>query len=413
MPEEVMEEILLRLPPKSLMRFKCVSNSWYDLVTEPSFINKHLLLNANNGKTSSSTTLLLRWKLRGQSLDDLLKCNFHDDHHWDEQVLSLVTIFNRDYKDNDENNDQIPCVVEELNMQLSPNGEELGFLPTLVGSHCSGIICLVDCFPQHKDVIYLCNPSLREFKLISTPCRPPNLTSVEYGFGYDPKADDYKFVRILSCSDYSTESGLVSRAQVYSLGTDSWREIKMDMKLRYYNGSGKGVYLKGVYYWWNKVLPDYKDMILSFDMSEEKFQSIPLPDDVQRFSADWRSLAVWNESLALFFSARNSLFSIFEMWVMLDDFSGDEGVTPWIRHLRIGPLIGIHSPVAFWNDDELLMDTRYGGIVSYNLSTKKVRKLPIHGAVIPGSSYADFFQRSLVSVKGGNMLNQLINLDLN
>ncbi|POO03508.1 F-box associated domain [Trema orientale] len=154
-------------------------------------------------------------------------------------------------------------------------------------------------------------------------------------------------------------------------------------------------------------------MILSFDMCDEKFQRIPLPDEVQRFGAEWRSLAVWNESLVLFFSAQNSWFSTsFEMWVMLDIFGADEGVTPWIKHLTVGPLIGIHSPVAFWNDDELLMDTRDGGILSYNLSTQEIRRLPIHGAVVPGSSYADFFQRSLVSVKGGNVLNQLAYLDL-
>ncbi|PON54139.1 F-box domain containing protein [Parasponia andersonii] len=305
LPEEVMVEILLRLPLKSLMRFKSVCNSWHDLITDPSFINKHLLLNANNGKTSSSTTLILRWTLQGLSLDDILKCNFSEDHRHDKQVLSLVTIFDRD--DDDDNNDQIPCVLEELNMPLIPS-----------------------------DTIFLCNPSLREFKLISAPCLPTHFASAEFGFGYDPKANDYKFVRILNGADYGVGSNMASRAQVYSLGTDSWREIKMDTKVRYYRGRRKGVYLRGVYYWWINALPYYNDMILSFDMCDERFQRIPLPDEVQRFGAEWRSLAVWNESLVLFFSAQNSWFSTsFEKWVMLDIFGADEGVTPWIKHLTV------------------------------------------------------------------------------
>lgn len=39
-PEDVVEEILLRLPCKSLARFKCVSKSWCAMIRGRSFINK-------------------------------------------------------------------------------------------------------------------------------------------------------------------------------------------------------------------------------------------------------------------------------------------------------------------------------------------------------------------------------------
>jgi hypothetical protein len=41
-PEDVLMEILSTLPAKSLMRFKCISKSWYALITNPCFITKHL-----------------------------------------------------------------------------------------------------------------------------------------------------------------------------------------------------------------------------------------------------------------------------------------------------------------------------------------------------------------------------------
>ncbi|XP_028109233.1 F-box protein At5g62510-like [Camellia sinensis] len=40
--EDVMVEILVKLPVKSLLRFKCVSKSWSSLITNHSFIAKHL-----------------------------------------------------------------------------------------------------------------------------------------------------------------------------------------------------------------------------------------------------------------------------------------------------------------------------------------------------------------------------------
>lgn len=77
---------------------------------------------------------------------------------------------------------------------------------------------------------------------------------------------------------------------------------------------------------------------------------------------------VWNDSIALFFLRENSWFSTsFEIWVMVDDFGAVEGCTSWTKLLMIGPLACIHSPLAFWTEDELLPESRDGLIVSYNL----------------------------------------------
>lgn len=63
----------------------------------------------------------------------------------------------------------------------------------------------------------------------------------------------------------------------------------------------------------------------------------------------------------------------------------------------------VQTPIIFWKTDELFMvnDGGRGRVESYNLSTKKFRNLPLHG-FIPGVCSADFYMKTLVSVKRGN-----------
>ncbi|XP_042515312.1 F-box protein CPR1-like [Macadamia integrifolia] len=57
LPEDLIIDILSRLPVKSLLRFRCVSKPWCTLITDPSFIKMHL-----NRSLAINTNLTLIYK---------------------------------------------------------------------------------------------------------------------------------------------------------------------------------------------------------------------------------------------------------------------------------------------------------------------------------------------------------------
>ncbi|GMN51567.1 hypothetical protein TIFTF001_020712 [Ficus carica] len=110
-----------------------------------------------------------------------------------------------------------------------------------------------------------------------------------------------------------------------------------------------GVNCRGVYFWWvQRLLPVYK--ILSFDMSKDEFRSITLPDVLRR-KFDFLSLRLmlWNESVSILFFPDYKSMDSFEIWVMDDYFSGVDGPS-WTKHLTVGPLVGIYTPLVFLDE---------------------------------------------------------------
>nr|AAT38714.1 Putative F-box domain containing protein, identical [Solanum demissum]ABO92976.1 F-box domain-containing protein [Solanum tuberosum] len=52
LPHEIIIEILLKVPPKSLLKFMCISKSWLELISSAKFIKKDVKLTANDKEYS-------------------------------------------------------------------------------------------------------------------------------------------------------------------------------------------------------------------------------------------------------------------------------------------------------------------------------------------------------------------------
>lgn len=356
LPEEVLEEIMSWLPPESLKRFKSVCKLWYVLISSlmnnSAFVAKHL----GNMKTR-------RLSSPSVHLKNLVAINYKEELECIRETY-LLTFVDDGLSDDPSNSYYIPCVAQNLEFIMQLYDKDFKLV-----CHCNGIICLFSI--DRDDNIVLLNPALKELKSVSNEGRGDGSRHGTrlIGFGYDSRANDFKVATIKSLGEDDLDDYGPYKAEVYTLSTNSWKDIELNVEISYFTSYDyQVVYCKGVCYsysWcWGCTI------IISFDVGDEVFQIIHTPQEDQSVDewddlAEWTRIAVWNESIVLFFYAQVDPIVI-DMWIM------DACSYSWTKNLTIGPLVGISYPLAFWDDDELLMETKDGEIIFYNLPNREL-----------------------------------------
>ncbi|POO00828.1 F-box domain containing protein [Trema orientale] len=390
LPEELLEEIFSWVPPRSLFRFKCVSKSWYALINSlaknPEFVSKHLsnIIDKKN-ILSSATCLLFCSSVRT---------------FWPPQKRELVrhkmfTSLTISHDDNER--DHLNYVSEVFHIDVPLNALHISIAKR---SHCNGLICLLTAFHE----VILCNPAIKEYRTLpESSLTYDGFMSLGLGFNYDSKAKDYKVVKFgYDVRQRSRVESVKTRAEVYSMRNDTWREIGIHFNYDRSPFCHGEVFSKGVFYWCVET-PEY--VIISFSMFEEVFHSIPLPNHfpVKRRGGRFIKLVVWNESVALFSCHCEREFThTFEVWVMGDYASGVKGSCSWIKKLVIGPLVDIRYPLIFLKHDELLMKATDGNLMLYNLCSQMLRKITLTQVAFKDPCLDFSYIKSLVSVQGGS-----------
>ncbi|KAH7845803.1 hypothetical protein Vadar_006252 [Vaccinium darrowii] len=320
------------------------------------------------------------------------------------------------------------CVLpEDLPVNLN-----FGFdrKPDLVLGPCDGIFCLywkptvyhrvpgpVVCRVERLPTIALWNPATRAFNILPMsqfdfpPYKKVSGNDCMVGFGFDLTTKSIKVVKVVSfLRGEATVNDYINCAEVYDLGSGSWRvlhgdDIVQEVFVRdsptysMYNNND------GVFHWYavrsfrGINFEDRVGLVLSFDMSSELFHVTLMPEKYNIIT--WSSSRIWKEctfsllrdSLAVNFSFFKDGRATVELWVMKKDFDGmvEAGESfssySWSHELTVE--VSNPSPcvsMGFWNKNELLIWkrdwTRYGGTpLLYDIDTKQARDLEFSGDI--------------------------------
>jgi F-box interacting protein len=270
LPLELIIQILLRLPVKSLIRFKCVCKSWFSLISDPQFANSHFDLT-----THTRRILLITPALESLSVD--LEASLSDDSAMDSRNISF----------------------------LFPQS----FLNLEIKGSCRGFILL-----RRSRNLYIWNPSTGVRKRIPLSTLDSNLNvNCFYGFGYDQSRDDYL---VFSMSYDPNANDMLSHLGFFSLRDNIWNEIEGTAHLPYMQSclfpSAESLLNQTIH--WLVCRYDIKaTVIVGFHLIERKLLEMLLPDDIYNgprvfdlwvFKGFLSLLDMWNDDAKV------------EIWVM-------------------------------------------------------------------------------------------------
>ncbi|KAI3833109.1 hypothetical protein MKX03_021387 [Papaver bracteatum] len=151
----------------------------------------------------------------------------------------------------------------------------------MVGS-CNGLVCFQKEDPGDRyvqEAFAVCNPSTGEFIFLKENLRA-NLNMVwesravvvSNGFGYCHLTSEYKVVRLYSIGG---DERRVSYAQVYTIGSNKWRDMETLIDGTLFYDSGPGVFANGFLHWLGNER-EARHLVV-FDLEDEKFRELPLP----------------------------------------------------------------------------------------------------------------------------------------
>nr|XP_043615661.1 F-box protein CPR1-like [Erigeron canadensis] len=329
---------------------RCVSRLFYALLSQPGFIKTHLIHSTQNHKKDDEIVLVFNHANKDKPFTaHLLKSP-------EIQVNHLIKL-PHNFPSPDSFNKYDSCIFGSVN----------------------GLICFyttLSCRFRPR-FIHIWNPSLSA--LVTLPGPKPNVYPIEYcRFGYDPKTDDYKVVKL----SYDFLTDLV---EVYSMKKHSWKSVKekfpsnnIESEIVLFNEVCIDSHDGHVHWLRRHVVDDLDNFfleIIAFDLGTETFSLISLPNSISNL--DWGyiygsnnlSFGYWAGKLCVMAHVGHDEFDEFEVWVM-----NEYGVAEsWVKHHNFSSKFsGTHiDPIGFTLDNKFL----YGvgsHLASYDPDTTQV-----------------------------------------
>jgi molecular chaperone HtpG len=391
-PEEISFSILSKLPLKSLKRFQCVRKSWSLLFENQYFVN---LFRNNFLSYSDPASFILRtvenrkevfYSFCGERFENKVKLDWanslNKNNFWT-HILGFGSINGTFCV----HGSMIPCKI----VLWEPATQTMKFLPP--GEAES----LKSSFPYEDEA------NVHVF-----------VNWYLHGFGYDNVINDYKVIRyvdvyaedslgeyvedleeIISLGGIDTNIGHLW--EIYSLRSNSWRKLHVDMPYSSVCRDGTQVYVDGVCHW---LCESYSTVgiescLVSFYLNNETFFITPLPSDVDYCSdvnAPWVNLAALNGFVALIsYHEETTSFHI----SILSEFGMKE---KWTKLLIVGPLSCVEHPIGVGAKGEIVFIRKDEELVWLDLSTQMIVELGFKG--VGCSSRITMYKECILPIGG-------------
>ncbi|KAK4259414.1 hypothetical protein QN277_005749 [Acacia crassicarpa] len=320
LPEEIIRNILKRLPVKSLTRFRCVCKDWKNLFKSPSFIADHL-----HHSNRQNPSLLFQPYREGQ-------------------YISQLYVLDRGMQ------------VREL-----PSVPLFGASRFRVVGSSYGLLCVeIDVQGIYPPPLLLFNPATRD--VIKLPRTVDDFKCECYlGFGFSPIVNDYKIVRT-----YAEPKDCIYRVEVYSLSTGSWDDDEYyQMQMPGAIFFADAITANGSMFWIGLQLDldtdeDETDLdmdgektrvIFSFDIASEEFDCVPIP---ALGNNSLYQLMVYEDKLAILSHVKDAELScMFDLWVMEEHMdASDRKRRSWTKIFSSTcSAVGYWVPSIFWRGE--------------------------------------------------------------
>ncbi|XP_021747854.1 F-box protein CPR30-like [Chenopodium quinoa] len=323
LPVDVITDILLRLPAKSLLRFKCVCKLWYDIIEGTDFIKRHVE-----------------------------QSNLH-------MIFTNPVVYMSDFDKFDK-----PTNLDYPFKNLEDGG-------VYVEGSSRGLLCIsINCYPY---TTYLYNPTTQSYKtlpflpLMSTFYYPKG--NKYLGFGYDHVSEDYKCVKIFLRELDGEVGSFKSQVMIYSLREDSWKRGAHDVPYYFYGHFGYSVELNGILHW--SIEGNHREPlpIVTFNLCDETFCSVPLPNYHTEIYMR-AHIGVIDVCLCLILN----YYCYCEVWVMKE-----YGVaSSWTKLCRVGKRYHYEDlrPISFSESKkELLVISTLVNVASLDLETLEITNI--------------------------------------
>ncbi|OMO81130.1 hypothetical protein COLO4_23746 [Corchorus olitorius] len=333
LPADLVIEILLKLPVKSIVRFNCVAKNWYHLLKDPTFVSQHYRLSKKN----SAASLIICYSAK---ISDKRKICYSEKNS-DKRKIGLMMF--GDGKTS----------VSHHDLPTDNRNHIDSSIELTVGD---GLVCLYDASMGSCNMA-LWNPATKEFRNLPYFYQSGRLVSairgrkrnqyttrlsgynVEHyvGCGIDPLSNDYKVLCIRA--EFIINKFMIYHYAIYRMSSDSWR-----------------VWEKG---------PSGKRLrkLLKFHLDTEVFQMMDSP-----IPGTYGNLMTLPDGLIAFWDSTNKMADITSdkcgIWV-LNDVGNN-----WTKLINIDLPLGIRRMYGFWMHAIIFEETAKTAY-EYDVETRK------------------------------------------